>query len=152
MNFFEFLEQKFFKGESFYADNKIKTGFFDIYLLGKIIKHVIDQGYSNRLFQVTSSDHMTRYEFACLVAEILGKDPKLISKKNSKFPFNEDKIFTVDFTGVGNFTMNASNLEVTAGIKLPSIKEMLLSYFKILGIEDGKKAGKAAGSGGISYI
>jgi dTDP-4-dehydrorhamnose reductase len=151
MTFLEFLEQKFFKGMNFYADDKIVTGFFDVFLLGKVIHKVLNDGYSNRLFQVSSSDSMTRMKFAQTLAEVLGMDPGLASRKNSKFPFNEEKIFTSDFRGIGHFSMSVENLEATTQIKLPTVKEMLIEYYAQMGQKSDSKDKKKAGAG-INYI
>lgn len=122
---FEKLQSALSKGESFPADETVSTGFLDVYILGKILKNVLDLEITNRLLQVSSSDFMTRYEFAVQYAKTFKYDESLIQKVNGNFPVdtskNNSKVQAHYY-----YQMDTSNLEGILGTKIPKIEESLL--------------------------
>ncbi|MGE3609450.1 MAG: NAD(P)-dependent oxidoreductase [Bacteriovoracaceae bacterium] len=128
---FESIQGQFAKGESVVADDFIQMGFLDVHLLGKIIKTVLEMNIQNRLFQVSSRDYMTRFDFAQKYAEIFKKDENLIQKATVEFPVDTDKSANKDDAKRINFyKLDTSNLEEFLSTKMPSVEESLHITYK----------------------
>jgi dTDP-4-dehydrorhamnose reductase len=121
-NWFELLQASFVKGESFLADDNVVTGFLDVLVLGRILKSLCESGVTNRLFQISSSDFMTRYEFAKLVAKTFKKDDNFIQKATSLFPADAPSS-----SGSNQFfyKLDTQNTENFLGLKMPTVEESL---------------------------
>lgn len=130
---FESIQSQFAKGESVVADDSVVMGFLDIYILAKIIKTAFDQNVQNRLFQVSSRDYMTRYDFAQKYAGIFKKDENLIQKVTVDFPIDSEKAHQKnDAIRTHSYKLDTANLEEFLGTTLPTIEESLqLSYKRI---------------------
>jgi dTDP-4-dehydrorhamnose reductase len=121
---FEHVQAGFAKNEPVYADGAVTTGFLDVQVMAKILKAVLEQDVTNRLFHVSSRDYMTRYEFARLYARIFKKDESLIQKVSDVFPI-DDKRHT------GNksqffYRLDTSNLEEFLNTTMPTVEESLV--------------------------
>lgn len=118
-NWFETVQSAFVKNETIKADDHIVTGFLDVQILATILKTAIHANVTNRLIQISSSDWMTRYEFAKLCAQVFRKDENLIQKINAEFPAEKTKRDTY------SFKLDLRNLEELLGTKMPTIEESL---------------------------
>lgn len=128
-NWFEVLQTGFIKGQSITADDNVVTGFLDVLVLARILKSLLDSGVTNRLFQISSSDFMTRYEFAKLMAKIFRKDDNFIQKSNSAFPAD-----ALNSAGSNQYSykLDTQNTEEFLGLKMPSIEDSLALTHKRL--------------------
>ena len=70
-------------------DNRIAFGWLDVLFLCSIIKNVLKKEPTNRLFQVSSTDVKTMYEFAISLARENDLDNQLISKGENLFPHDQ---------------------------------------------------------------
>jgi dTDP-4-dehydrorhamnose reductase len=101
------------------------TGFLDIKILSNFIKAAIDSNLTNRLIQVSSSDYMTRYEFAKIYAQVFHKNSDLVVKTNWKFPINENQAKMNKTQDRYYYKMSIANAEDFLGHRLPTIEESL---------------------------
>jgi dTDP-4-dehydrorhamnose reductase len=129
-NWFEFLQASFAKGEPFMADDTVYTGFLDIHILVRILKAALALNVTNRLFHVSSTDFMTRYEFAKLYAKIFKKDEGLIQKVNGKFPVDKGK--RDEESSNYYFRLDTSNIEEFLNTKMPRVEDSLKLTYKRL--------------------
>jgi dTDP-4-dehydrorhamnose reductase len=130
-NWFEVVQSQFAQNQVLQTDDTVTTGFLDIVILGKILKSAFEANVTNRLFQVSSQDAMTRFQFAQAMAKIFHKDINLVQKGGHTFP--------VDFNNTKNkmashyyFKMSTNNIEEFLGTKMPTIEESLLYTSKRL--------------------
>lgn len=121
-NLFETIQSFLAKSQTLLMDDTVHTGFLDIEILSKVLKIAIDANVTNRLLQVSSSDYMTRYEFATRVARSFGKDPNFIQKTSMPFPVESN---AQRKSGNFYFKMSNANLEEFIGTKMPTIEESL---------------------------
>lgn len=122
-NWFEFLEKSLVKGEKFIADDSVKMGFLDIQIVARVLKQALLANVTNRLLHVSSSDLMTRYEFARNYARLIRSDEGLVTKATVPFPLERrpGKDAVQDFT----FRLNVANIEEFLGTKMPSIEDSM---------------------------
>lgn len=122
-NWFEFLERSLARGEKFTADDSIKTGFLDVQIIARVLKEALKANITNRLLHVSSSDFMSRYEFARNYARIFKMDEGLVSKATIPFPLERKpgKDAVQDLT----FNLNVANIEEFLGTKMPTISDSL---------------------------
>jgi len=125
LNWFELIERHLFQGKPLYTDDSVETGFLDVKILANFIKAGIDTNLTNRLIQVSSSDYMTRYEFARLYTQVFHKDSELIVKSNWDFPLNENQARMNMAQDRYYYKMNVKNAEELSGHRLPTIEESL---------------------------
>ncbi|MEI8348329.1 MAG: sugar nucleotide-binding protein, partial [Pseudomonadota bacterium] len=139
---FERLQKAYLNHQMFVADNHIFNGFLDVTYLAMLMKICFDRDVSSRLYQVSSSDYLTYYDFAQIYAQVFHENPNMISK--GKWPFPNEQ-------GLDNlfFKLDTNNLEGHLNLKLPTIKESLeLCYGRLHGqAKQAKEKGQ-----GISFI
>lgn len=127
MNWFEYLQASFAKGDPIQADDMVTTGFMDVQILARILKAALAKDVTNRLFHVSSKDFMTRYEFAKLYAKMFRKDEGLVQRTNGIFPGenkkNADGLF---------YRLDTSNIEEFLNTKMPRIEDSLALTYKRL--------------------
>lgn len=128
-NWFEYLQTAFVKSEPIIADDTVYTGFLDIYIMIRILKALLAKDVTNRLLHVSSSDFMTRYEFARLYAKVFKKDGSLIQRGSNKFPVekknNQD-------AGSYYYRLDTANIEEVLNTKMPKVEESLVVTYKRL--------------------
>lgn len=137
-NFFETLQKELFLGNQVTCDDKVLTGYMDVYYIAAMIKIAFDKEVKNRLFQVSTKDILSPYEFAQIYAEVFGQDKSMIHKGKWSYPV---------LRGLGSsiseklfLQMDMSNIEGFLSIKLPSIKESLeFTYTRLNGPTDKNK-------------
>lgn len=130
-NYFEVLQKELHLGNQVSCDNHVLTGYLDIYYIAAMMKICFEKEVKNRLFQVSSKDIMSAYDFANAYADIFHQSKEMVTKGKWSYPvikgmggsFESDKIF---------LQMDISNLEGYLSIKLPSVKESLAFTFKRL--------------------
>ncbi len=152
-NFLEFLENKFFYHRPFYCDNSVRNGWFSVLLMAKIVDMALKKDVSNRLFQISSNEVLTQYEFAKIYAKTHKFDHSFISQKRLPFPLDEKKAIV---SGVGNseelnFSMSVQNLLSVFNLTIPTVDAMLHNYFSIHGLNI-KAAAAPTQKSEIKYI
>ena len=147
---FQNFQRKIIQNENLAMDDFIYTGFLDVYYLGLILKMCFDKKVSNRLFQVSSNDICTLYDFSKFYAKSFNISPDIFSKGRWAFPLNQGQ----STTPVENklyFSLDTANLEGFLNINLPSIEESLAFTFERLGGQTAKSQSSQA-SEGIKFI
>lgn len=145
LTWLEVLERYNFKNEKIVCDNKIYTGFIDVWTVAEVLKMAIDKNVTNRLFQISSSDVMNRYEFAKKYMEIFKGNTSLLSKGDWSFPRTENQIA---LQGLGEelyFRMDLHNVEQLFDIEMPTVEESLEKTSKLLSGSVGSKKTKNTG-------
>lgn len=132
-NWFECVQTALVQGTPISADDSVVTGFLDVIIVARLLKAFLASGVTNRLFQVSSKDFMSRYEFARLMARTFRKDENLIQRVAGTFPVDKSS------SKLGNksasnyfFKMDTFNAEDFLGTKLPTIEESLQLTLKRL--------------------
>jgi dTDP-4-dehydrorhamnose reductase len=146
--FFEALQSQLLGGESVSVDDRVRGGFLDVDILGVIIKNSIESEISNRLFQVSSLDTCSHYQFALWYCEIFQDDKSKIKK--SIWPFYDSGGVLGSNENL-NYKMDILNLESYFAVKLPTVYESLEFTMKKMSRSKVQK-GKSRGSTGISFI
>jgi dTDP-4-dehydrorhamnose reductase len=151
-SFFEYLQNRILIGKEVACDNSIKIGFLDIYYLGMLLKIAMDKEASNRLFQVTSSDIMTHYEFGKQYCEVFGASSEMIVRGKWNFPLQESISMSSNVAS-GNiaYKMSTGNVEGFFNVTLPTIKESIEFTHRKLHGEKGS-ASREKSAGNITYI
>ena len=129
LTWMEVLEKLSYMNEKITCDTKVYSGFIDVWTLVEVLKRAINTNVTNRLFQVSSTDYMNRYEFAQKYFEIFGGNTSILSKGDWKFPRTENQIA---LQGLGDelyFQMSVANLEDHFGIQMPTIEEMVKKVY-----------------------
>jgi len=129
--FFEKMQRSFLRGEAKVFDSRIQFGFLDVNYLGFVIRELLNFEVKNRIFQLSSSNVMTHYEFAKMYAEIFLEEDSLISSGKLRFPVTKDyssKSDEIDHI----YHIDNVNLEGFLDLKMPTIKESLEFTFKNL--------------------
>jgi dTDP-4-dehydrorhamnose reductase len=122
LNFFERMQKNFFIGKNVQADDKVKMGFLDVVILAKILKIAFKSNISNRLFQVSSKDQMTLFDFSSKYAEIFGQDKNQIIRSAWSFPVSDN---AKNVSENLSFKMDTTNLEDTFNLKVPTVVDSL---------------------------
>ncbi len=147
---FENLQRALANNKAAQMDAFIHTGFLDIFYLGMLIKMSFDSGVTNRLFQVSSSDIGSLYDFCLHYSEVFDVAKDRFSKGRWSFPYSK----SATTSQVGEqmyFKLDTSNIEGFLNVNLPSIKESLqFTYQRLGGILTKKGVGK--GSEGVKFI
>jgi dTDP-4-dehydrorhamnose reductase len=123
---FENIQRSLYINKNITLDNKIHTGFLDIYYLALVIKICLGYEVTNRMFQISSTDEMSLFEFATMYASTFSQSKNLISKGSFHFP-------EISGSGSGSrelfYAMDLMNIEGFLHIKLPSVEESLKLTF-----------------------
>jgi dTDP-4-dehydrorhamnose reductase len=130
-NWFEHLQTALAKGEQIQVDDSVHVGFLDIQILVRILKATLEKNITNRLLHVSSSDFMTRYEFAKLYAKIFKKDEALIQRATIKFPVDKNKN-NDENSNYYYYRLDTSNIEEFLNTKMPRIEDSLMMTYKRL--------------------
>lgn len=148
-SWFELLQQKIFERKNFSVDNLLSAGYMDIYYLGMVLKMAFEKKVSNRLFQVSSTDTVTMYEFAKNYCEVFGESMDYVSKGKWVFPILSNA--TSAPGGILTFKMDVSNIEGFLNINLPTVRESLeLTFHRLNGVK--KVAGGKVRTTGVPFI
>ena len=133
-NWFEYVQASLAQNKQLQADDTVVTGFLDVVILGRILKSFLASNVTNRLFQISSKDYLTRYEFARLIANTFKKDENLIQRTTFPFPddSNNNKMGNKNPVNQYLFRMDTFNVQDFLGPAMPSIEESLQLTFKRL--------------------
>lgn len=148
---FEIIQRELFRGEPVIPDNNVKVGWLDVIYLAMIIKLSINKEVNNRLFQVSSQDIMSYYEFANAYAETFEDAKDLIRKGSWSFPQVSSSIIQSDISDGLEYQMDIENLEGNFNVKMPSIQESLELTRLRLGGKSTKRS-KIKKSSEITFI
>lgn len=144
---FEGIERGLFNDETLNLDANIHEGFLDINYLGMIIKLCIQRDTSNRLFQISSKDIATRFDFGKMYCEVFQQLESHIQRANWPFPLVEGHIAGSSLY----YWQDTNNIESYLSIELPTIKESLEYSFRRWGGQSGKSK-KSESLSEIKYI
>lgn len=133
---FENMQRRIHQNESLEMDDYVATGFLDISYLGMILKMNFDKGVSNRLFQISSRDILTMYEFSQTYAKVFQVDRDRFSRGRWPFPLSS----SVHSVGKGEeksyFHLDTENIEGFLNIEFPTVEESLsLTYERFHGTQ-----------------
>ena len=134
-NIFEYVQEKFSRGESFSLDSTVKTGFLDVALFSKVLKSCLEANITNRLLQVSSRDFLSPFEFGRLYAKTFKKGDLILQAQDELLPVENPQ---KGFVKKPQYRMDLTNLETSLGLELPSVEESLLFTRKKL---SGRLAG-----------
>jgi dTDP-4-dehydrorhamnose reductase len=130
-SYLEFVENHLAAGKSFFADDSIKNGHVSSLLLGKLIYLCIENNIIGRILNFSSPNAMTRFELATAIADVIGADSSIISKKNQTHS-NEDVRNALGRSGL-NFNLSCKNVEKLFQIAMPTIEEQLCNFYEFHG-------------------
>ena len=151
-NLFEKFQRLINERKNIEVDDYVKTGFLDVGYLGMIIKLAIEKDVQNRLFQVSSGDKLTYYEFVKTYAEVFGESDHNIIRTKWAYPVMASA--HASSTSADNklhFKLDVSNVEGFMRVKLPTVKESLeFTFNRYKGIK--KSSGKSSQGDGITFI
>ncbi|MCK5882662.1 MAG: sugar nucleotide-binding protein [Bacteriovoracaceae bacterium] len=150
MSMFERMQKTIKNNESVDMDAYVRTGHLDVYYLAMLMDLCFQQDASNRLYQVSSSDIMSPYDFAKTYCEVFGEGESLVTQGRWFFPY---VVSATSNYGGGDlfYKLDVKNIEGTLNIKMPSIKESLeFSYQRFGGIDNSSKRVQAGG--GVTFI
>ena len=85
-NYFETLQKELHLGNQVTCDDNVLTGYLDIYYIAAMMKICFDKEVKNRLFQISTKDIMSSFEFAKAYAETFHQEKSMISKGKWKYP------------------------------------------------------------------
>ncbi|EQC43557.1 sugar nucleotide-binding protein [Bacteriovorax sp. Seq25_V] len=134
------------------VDDYVSVGFLDVSYLGMIIKMCVDKGIQNRLFQISSADKMTHYEFAKTYTKVFGETDHNITKGKWSYPVMATAhAAAASSDNKLHFKLDVTNAEGFLNLKFPTIEESLEFTFRRL--KGVKKENKKSDQGqGITFI
>jgi dTDP-4-dehydrorhamnose reductase len=142
---FELLQQYMSNNRQVSLESNIHTGYLDIYYLAMLIKIVFDKGATNRLFQITSRDILTMYDFGRLYADQFKATKELIIRKRTDFPLLLGPGSSVSADSELYFKMDTNNIEGYLNIELPTISESVeLTHKRFNGRKENDKGSRQA--------
>lgn len=150
LTFVEALERYEFQTGKISCDNKIFTGFLDVFTVAKVLKMAIEKNTTNRLLQLTSRDVMTRYDFAKLYLEKFGGNSGLVTKGDWSFPRTENLLAVQQLGEELKFQMDTMNVEDEYGVKILTVEESIENYKNK--IEGAVRSRGKAQPTGVSFI
>ncbi len=148
---FESLQKKLKNNETVVCDGFVELGFLDVYYLAMIMKICFDKGVKNRLFQISSKNTMSHYEFAKTYCSIFGDNSKLLSKGNWVLPLMKNRTGLPKQNANTSFYLDVGNIEGFFDIDIPLIEESLRFTYKRFFGQKKKRRGEKLGSG-INFI
>ena len=107
-----------------------------------VIKLSFEKDVANRLFQVSSKDIMSLYDFSQIYCESFGDSKDLVAKTRWPVPIMNDAP-AIELGKNLFLNLDTNNLEGFLNIELPNVKESLEVTFKRL---NGQKSSKKSSS------
>lgn len=150
MTFFERIQRKMKKAEGMEIDGYVSTGFLDVYYLAMLMDLCFEKAVSNRLYQVSSRDVMTHYQFIETYCKVFSENTNLITRGRWHFPY----VVTATSNYSGGelyYRMSVKNIEGFLSVRLPTIEESLQLTYKRFGGKD-KLGKRGANSSGVTFI
>jgi dTDP-4-dehydrorhamnose reductase len=149
--FFELLEHYFSHNMNIPCDSRVHTGFLDVVYFAEVLKKCLDLNVTNRLLQVSTTDTMTRFEFALAYAKAFKQNESLVTKFNWPYPFDSKNVSAYRTDGDLFFSLNTANIEGLLKLKMPTIEESLSSMYTRL-TKSTKQTKTMKKNTGISFI
>jgi dTDP-4-dehydrorhamnose reductase len=131
-NWFEVIEGQVARGQPLTVDDTVTHGYLDVQLLARVLKHALNENVTNRLFQVSSRDVMSRYEFARLYCKLFKRDENLVARGQWPFQLDENQARIGRPVAKPRFHMDVSNAEQFFNMRFPSVEESLTATRKRL--------------------
>lgn len=148
---FQNFQKKLSQNQGLAMDDFIHTGYLDVYYLGLLIKMTIQKETTNRLFQVSSKDIGTLYDFANFYGKVFGVTKDRFSKGRWYFPLNQ----TQSTTAVEEklyFKLDTGNIEGFLNVELPTIEDSLKLTYNRYGGNASINKGKSSSGEGVKFI
>ncbi|MDA9189757.1 hypothetical protein N9O57_02130, partial [bacterium] len=115
-----------------------------IMYLAICLKISFQKNIKNRLFQISSTDAVSEYEFVNLFASVFKEDSKLIERKVYKIPIKSSSGESMNYKPC--YHLDSKNLEGYFKVTFPSVEESLNFTFKrFKGDESSKTFTKSDG-------
>ena len=130
-NWFEPIETALAQGQQVSVDDSVSHGHLDVHILAKLIKLGIEKNVTNRLFQITSKDILSRYDFARLYCQIFGKDENLVARAQWRLPLDDSQFRGKELQNY-NFRMDTKNAEQYFSLRMPTVEESIKATKKRL--------------------
>lgn len=124
-NWFEAMERALGKGLPSAFDDHVLHGALDIQLMVKLVRDAIQENVTNRLFQISSRDHMSRYDLALLYCKLFSRDSNLVTRTQWTLPIDQDQLRMGKMQEKYNFQMDTKNAEAFFNIRFPTIEESM---------------------------
>jgi dTDP-4-dehydrorhamnose reductase len=125
-NWFEYVQKSFLNKSIMSLDDNIRTGFLDVSYLAMLFRIAFERKVTNRLFQISSNDICSHYEFVNTYAEVFNEETDIVLKGKWPLPVHSSHLLMSSKKSDDyNFRLDISNIEGFLNIKLPSIKESL---------------------------
>ncbi len=151
MTLLEMIERNMHNNVASTLDNRIYTGFLDVYYFVQVIKRCFQENVTNRLLQVSTTDIINRYEFGLKYAQVFGLNEQLIL--SGRWPFPIDELAARDYgrkTDENYYKLSTENLENIIGVKMPMVEQSLQGTFKRFRGQKTKTGHKK--TTGITYV
>lgn len=125
-NWIESVERSVLKGLPANVDDQIEHGHMDPRYLAQIIHLAIEKNVTNRLFQISSQDTMSRYEFARKYIKAQGLDENLVVRAQWSFPLDESSARSRG-RDYFRYKMSVKNAEEFFQLTMPSAQDLIAS-------------------------
>lgn len=152
LNWIEVLEKNLFLNKNIVCDSKVYTGFIDISTISNVLIQALEKNITNRLFQISSADIMTRYDFAKLFVEIYGGNQSLLSKGDWQFPRTENQLALQSLGDELFFKMDTFNIEEEFNVRMPYVEDVIKNYQNQRSCYLNNKTNSKSKSSGIKFI
>lgn len=123
-NWIESIERSVLRGNVANVDDQIEHGHMDPQFLANIIHLAIEKNVTNRLFQISSQDTMSRYDFAKKFIKSIGLDDNLITRAQWSFPLDESSARSRG-RDYYHYKMSVKNAEEFFQLKMPTVQQLL---------------------------
>jgi dTDP-4-dehydrorhamnose reductase len=123
-NWLESIERSLSLSQVAQIDDQVLHGHLDVKVLCHMIHMAIEKNVTNRLFQVSSRDITTRYDFARKICKRRGLDENLISRAQWTFPIDESSS-RAKGRDRHVYRMSVKNAEDFFQIRLPTTDELV---------------------------
>lgn len=150
LSWLEVVEKNNHLAKKIPCDSKVFHGFIDFETLVDAFKIAIEKNITNRLFQISSTDIMSRYEFTKLYLKERDGNESLLVRSDWGFPRTENKVALQDLEDELRFFLDTANIEEGLGMTMPTIAEVVQ---RIMSRQSQSKVKSAkSGDGAINFI
>jgi dTDP-4-dehydrorhamnose reductase len=143
------IQLKMLQEKLMVIDNNVIEGYIDVLYLALVIRMCFERNITNRLFQLSSKDYLTRFDFVKLYCKYFNGNDGLVQR--GAWQFYQMEGYPGSSKGLW-YKMDIFNLESYLGVELPTIDESLSFTFQRLGGNLNNSKVKEKSSEGIKYI
>ncbi len=147
----EAFEYRYLHQKSAMCDTQVLHGFIDIAFLVAALELCLEKGISNRLFQLSTSDVMTFYDFARTYCSVFKISDSFLVKGNWGLTLDKSEQNLGDLDLKKYFQLSSQNIETFLQVEVPTITQSLETTFEKFNGIKGKKSKSSKGPG-ITYI